>query len=327
MLKIRWTDEEVNLLKSLYPNTRVKNLVDYFPRRNKGTIVVKALSLNLPSAKLWQQEENEILKKYFPLTLKEELLILLPKRSWKSIIAQGERLGLKRKTDKPRLPVNEDYFKYWSPNMAYILGFILADGCIIKGSYTGYSDSLKFGVQLSDKDILEKIKKELMSKHKISVVKNAVHFCVASQELVNDLKKLGISYRKSLNECVPYVPLEYIRDFIRGIIDGDGGIGIDKKGYPTIGVCGGRQTLVFIRNHFLEKFQLYSKISRRTYSKECKNFLYEIKYKSNTALKILSYIYNNERSLYLNRKYELARKCLKLKIRERKNINRWYTDE
>lgn len=314
----KWSFEEVSLLKNLYPNVRIRDLVDKFPDRNARTIVVKALGLGLPSAKLWQPEENEVLKKSFINATKDELLKLLPRRTWCAIMAQGERLGIKRKRDKPRLSVNEDFFKYWSHNMAYILGFILADGCIIKGTYKGYSDSLKFGVQLGDIDILEKIRKELNAGHKITIINNAAHFCIASQKIVNDLKKLGISYRKSLNEQLPKIPPQYLRDFFRGVVDGDGGIRIDKKGQPSIGLCGGETVVTFIRDYFLKNMKLYSRIGRRSYSKQQKSFLYEIRYRSNTALKIIAYLYNDKACLYLNRKYELAKKCMKLKIKERR---------
>ncbi len=316
----KWTFEEVELLKSFYPTTRVKDLIEKFPNRNKATIVIKALSLSLSSAKLWQSKEDGILKRHFNDESVEKLLTLLPHRSWKAIIARGERLGLSRKRDKPRLRVNEEYFKSWSNNMAYVLGFILADGCIIKGTYKGYSDSLKFGVQLSDIDILEKIKKELKAEHKISLVKNAAHFCISSQILVNALKKLSIFYRKSLNEHLPNVPAQYVKDFIRGIVDGDGGMRIDKKGQPSVGVCGGEKVLLFIRGHFLEELGVYSKIGRRSYSRQYNNFLYEIRYKSTSALKILAYLYYSG-CLSLNRKYKLANKCLEIKIKERKNFS------
>ena len=142
-------------------------MADKFPRRTKATIVAKALSLNLPSAKLWQPEEDKVLKKHFEVYSNQDLEKLLPKRSWVAIMAQGERLGLSRKRDKPRLGVNENYFKKWSANMSYLLGFTIADGCIIQGTYKGYSDSLKFGVQLKDRSILEKIRSELRSEHKL----------------------------------------------------------------------------------------------------------------------------------------------------------------
>jgi|SRR3989338_248031 len=314
-----WSAKEVALLCELYPKVRVRDLGYRFPRRNKSTIVAKALSLGLSSAKLWQDKENRILKSYFELKPKEDILKLLPKRSWKAVVAQGERLGLKRKRDKPRLKVNENYFKKWSANMSYVLGFILADGCIIKGTYKGYSDSLKFGVQLKDRDVLEKIKSELGAKHKLSHVENAVHLSLTSQKIVDDLKKLGIKYRKSLNEVVPKVPRKYIKDFIRGIIDGDGSVWIEKeRNYPTLSVAGGENTLRFIRDHFFKKFKLYSTLTRTKYSKNAKKYLYNIAYRANPAQKLIEYLYKNT-NLYLNRKYDIALKGLEKTIKPRRN--------
>ncbi len=246
-----WTTKEINLLRKLYPTTRVKDLVPLFPKRSKATIVAKALNINLPSAKLWQPGENKILRKYFSKYPIQELLKLLPRRSKTAIWAQGERLGLRQNRNHPRLSVNENYFKKWSSEMAYILGFILADGCIIEGTYEGYSGSLKLGVNKKDIDILEKIKLQLASQHKISIGKEAAHLGITSQVIVSDLKSLGIVYRKSLHENVPIIPKKYIKDFIRGIVDGDGSIHFDKKNYPTLSVCGGKNTITFLQNHFI----------------------------------------------------------------------------
>src|SRR3989338_1486091 len=316
-----WSAKEVALLCELYPKVRVRDLGYRFPRRNKSTIVAKALSLGLSSAKLWQDKENRILKSYFELKPKEDILKLLPKRSWKAVVAQGERLGLKRKRDKPRLKVNENYFKKWSANMSYVLGFILADGCIIKGTYKGYSDSLKFGVQLKDRDVLEKIKYELKSKHKLSVTKtkNAVSFSISSQKIVDDLKNLGIIYRKSLKEIVPTVPTKYVKDFIRGVVDGDGSIQLDKRNYPALSVAGGGKTLRFIQDHFFSKFKLYFGLYKGTYSKNAQKYLYGINYRTNSAKTLINYLYTNSK-LYLNRKYATALRCLNVNIKTRNNM-------
>lgn len=308
----------MRLLKKLYPRVRVRDLIDRFPRRTKPTIVAKAMSLNLPSAKLWQPNENKIIKDCFYSVSKESLIKMLLGRSWLAIMAQGERLGIKRKRDRPRIRVDESYFKKWSANMGYLLGFILADGCIIQGTYKGYSDSLRFGVQSRDRDVLEKIKSELKSEHRLSQNKNAVHFCIASQEIVNDLKRLGIIYRKSLKEIVPKVPPKYVKDFIRGVVDGDGSLWLDKRNYPTLSVAGGENTLRFIRDHFFTKFKLYSKLSRSTYSKDAKKYLYQISYRCSPAKKLINYIYSDA-NLYLNRKHAMALRCLKVSIRTREN--------
>lgn len=312
MLK-HWSKKEISILRGYYPKLRVKNLIVMFPERNKKTIVAKALSLGLPSAKLWQPKENKILKKYFCSKRIEKLLELLPKRSKTAIWAQGERLGLKQNKNHSRLNINENYFKKWSHNMAYVLGFILSDGCIVQGTYKGYSDSLKFGVQKRDTDILEKIKKELASEHKISLCRGANHFSISNQTLVNDLKKLGITYRKSLREHIPNAPQKYIRDLVRGIIDGDGSISFDKRNYPTLSVCGGKKTVSFIQKYFLSKFGIYSKIGKRKKIQ----FIYYICYRANSAKTLIKYLYDDS-GLYLNRKFALYQKSLKIKIKKYK---------
>lgn len=297
---------------------RVKNLIKFFPKRNKATIAAKAMNLGLLSAKTWQNTDNKLLCSRFANSSKKELLSLFPRRTWPAILAQGERLGIKRNRNKPRLNINENYFSKWSPNMAYILGFILADGCIIKGTYKGYSDSLKFGVQLKDKDILEKIKIELRSGHRISIIRNAAHLCITSQKIVDSLKHLGITYQKSLNEIVPDVPDKYKRDFVRGVIDGDGGISFDKRSYPTLALCGGKNTVSFVRDYFWIKQRAFSVVGKRKFSPKINKYLYGITYRANTAKKISLFLYKNT-ALYLDRKYKLALRCQNIQIRQRIN--------
>lgn len=317
-----WSFKETSLLKKFYPKIRVKDLAKIFPNRTKDTIVAKALSLGLPSAKLWQPEENNILRKHFAEASIEELMKLLPKRSRLAILAQGERLGLKRKTNKPTLEVNEFYFRKWSPKMAYILGFIFADGNITEITRNGYSDKLGFGVNQRDIDILEKIKRELSAEQTLSVSSKYVHFSIFSQVIVDDLKKLGITYRKSSQKdpCkLPDIPQKYIRDFIRGIVDGDGSIHFDKRKYPTLSVCGRKEVMTFIRNHFLSKFDIYSKIGQPKKNGKLSNVFY-ICYRCNSAKALINYLYNNA-DLYLKRKFKLAKQCSKMEMKHRKNYN------
>ena len=310
----RWSPNEIALLKKLYSTVRVRDLVGKFPKRTADTIVAKAQSLTLPSAKLWQPEENQMLRTHFAKTPRSELRTMLSKRSWVAIMAQAERLGLKRLRRKPRLAVKESYFRTWSPNMAYILGFIVSDGCIVHGTYRGYSDALKFGVHQQDRDVLEKIKWELSAEHKISPTKNAVHLCITSQNIVDDLKMLGVTYQKSLRENVPPVPPVYIRDFIRGIVDGDGGISIDTRGHPTLRVCGGEQIIGFIRDLFLSVLGAYSSVATAPSKKSPSLKLCDIAYRSSTAQSLIKYLYQDVH-LYLDRKYQRAMQGLKTIIK------------
>jgi len=318
-----WSSKEVSLLKKYYPELRVKDLVKMFPGRNKATIAVKALSLGLPSAKLWQPEENDILYKNFAEASEEKLIKLLPKRSWLATLAQGERLNLKRKIDKPRLKINENYFKKWSSNMTYILGFIFADGSITKITHNGCSDKLSFGQNKKDIDILRKIKQELSAEQTLSITQDAVYFSIYSQIIVDDLKKLGVSYRKSFRKSrgkIPDIPQKYTQDFIRGIVDGDGSINFNKKGRPQFNICGKREVMTFIRNHLFSRFDIYSKIAQAKYYGKKYNLFY-IAYGSNSAKTLINYLYTNA-SLYLERKFQLAKQCSNIEMKHRKNYNK-----
>jgi len=65
----------------------------------------------------------------------------------------------------------------------------------------------------------------------------------------------------------------------------------------------------FIRNYFLRKFKIYSKIFRSTRSKNGKNYLYIISYRVNSAKTLIRYLYSST-TLYIDRKSKEARKCL-----------------
>ena len=266
----------------------------------------------------WSSKDISLLRNHFRDLDKQKLLRLFPQRSWLAIMAKAERLDVFRDRQKPRQAVNENYFKTWSSRMAYVLGFILADGCIIHGTYKGYSDALKFGVQLQDIDILEKIKNELDSEHALSKVGNAVHLCITSQIIVDDLKKLHIDYQKSLRETLPTVPRKFMRDFIRGVFDGDGGISVNSQQHPTVSVAGGKETITFIQEHFAHELGVYSKLTLSPSSIAPDIYLHQITYRSSTAQKILRYLYE-EADLYLERKYNLAKKVLAVSIRTKKN--------
>ncbi|MDA2299622.1 hypothetical protein PDN43_10210 [Bacillus cereus] len=121
--------------------------------------------------------------------------------------------SLKRKYD-----ITEDYFKTWSNNMAYILGFIAADGVIQKENQC---------VSISQKEsyILEDIKKELKTNQPLyQNKKTGVYMLnINSKVIKDDLMNIhGIMPCKSFNIEFPLVPEEYLHHFVRGYFDGDG---------------------------------------------------------------------------------------------------------
>ena len=115
--------------------------------------------------------------------------------------------------------------------MAYILGFIVADGCIIKRK--GGTESYIFNITSKDKDILEKIRKILGSNHKIGIKYNSLkipynQIQICNLEICRDLMKLGIHPRKTYNLGPIGTPEKYFPDFVRGFFDGDGSVYMQK---------------------------------------------------------------------------------------------------
>jgi hypothetical protein len=137
---------------------------------------------------------------------------------------------LRRQLKKHRISwtrhyVKHDYFATWSHNMAYILGFITADGCV-------RSDRDAITISLSRKDeyilqfILDNIKPRGNIRH-YSIVQsnNKFHYSsieINSNQIVNDLAAYYVAPRKTGKEVLPVIPNEFLGDYVRGFFDGDG---------------------------------------------------------------------------------------------------------
>ena len=125
--------------------------------------------------------------------------------------------------------LDEHYFdKIDTPNKAYILGFLYADG---------YNNDINHTIVLTlhekDRDILEKIRKELKCEkplyHISSINKNdgkpreLESLILASKHMSETIKKWGLVPNKTFTLSFPeFLPDELISHFIRGYFDGDG---------------------------------------------------------------------------------------------------------
>ena len=78
--------------------------------------------------------------------------------------------------------------------------------------------------------------------------------------------------------------------------------------------------MTFIRNYFLSNFNIYSKVTQAKKKGELYNLFY-ISYRSNSAKTPISHLYTNA-SLYLERKFRLAKQCLNIEIKHRKNYSK-----
>jgi hypothetical protein len=93
--------------------------------------------------------------------------------------------------------INENFFSEWSPEMAWVLGLLFTDGSI---------DNTRVAIHSVDIELLEKIKKLLNSSKPIQKrtqsydkSKHIYEFGFYREKMRNDLNKLGLKARKSLD--------------------------------------------------------------------------------------------------------------------------------
>lgn len=129
---------------------------------------------------------------------------------------------------------NEHYFSVIdSPSKAYILGFIAADGSLVKSS-TGNSYYLTITIKYEDRSVLDFIQKELKSNYKLLEIRKIsygkeihhIRLQFSNKTITNDLMMYGILPRKSLTmtNIIENIPIEYRDAFIIGYFDGDGSV-------------------------------------------------------------------------------------------------------
>jgi hypothetical protein len=116
---------------------------------------------------------------------------------------------------------------------AYFIGFIAADGCIHKSG-----NKLSFNLNIKDIEILEKFCELTNCGNKISKnkrwdkrTKKYYYSCslqVTCKKLIEKISKYGLTVSKTKDYVIKNIPDKYMKDLIRGLIDGDGHIGKKK---------------------------------------------------------------------------------------------------
>lgn len=108
--------------------------------------------------------------------------------------------------------------------MAYILGFLFADGSVSVTRRGGYY----FSFHSTDEGLLFKIRESMGSNHKVSKRNsrsgNVFRLQIGSKEMVDDLDLLKLRENKTKRMKFPELPSKYLADFIRGYFDGDGNV-------------------------------------------------------------------------------------------------------
>lgn len=194
---------------------------------------------------------------------------------------------------------NDDFFSTENADMAYVLGFIAADGSLSKND-----NRIKIDLSTKDRDQLELIKTVMKIDYPIKDYINSNNYEVSElvwtcQQHKHDLAKYGVTPNKTYSLLFPtQLNKQYWRDFIRGYFDGDGCITGQK---PEWKICSYRKEILETINDFffengIDKVEIHK---RKTEN------LYDIRYASIPSLrKIYNLIYYSNNIPYLKRKKE-----------------------
>lgn len=135
-----------------------------------------------------------------------------------------DELGIPTRARGPLIGAHHD-FRFnnptWSPALAYVIGIIASDGNLS-------SDGRHLCIRSKDYALLETIKHCLGLRNRITSQRRLLQTYYSLQwgdrAFYEWLTRVGLMPAKSLKLGALDIPDEYLADFVRGVIDGDGSI-------------------------------------------------------------------------------------------------------
>ena len=191
--------------------------------------------------------------------------------------------------------VNNNYFSEQNNRMAYIMGFLAADGNVSKNG-----NRIQSQLSLKDKGHLEMIQSEIGGCEVYEYESNGCKSCgwhCCSSQIKKDLAIYGIIPHKTGTLSIPKVlDKQYWKDFIRGYFDGDGTICKDGTGFRVTITSANKEILEDINSYFEE-----NGIKPSNLYKDHNNIC--IRFRSQASIDIYNLLYYND-CLCLKRKKE-----------------------
>ena len=302
-----------------YLQENIKDIIDYRQNGVKCSDIAKIYKTSVSSITRALENNGVYPRNLLPKTKENINLIISDYEQGYSMEYIAKKYGVSRSTIstllkdnnikirpayKTTYTLNEKFFDIIdTPEKAYIIGMLAADGCVCKNTIT-------LSLQENDKHILEEINSLLGSNRplhfiKMDVGKNKWSLVITNKYMSNSLISKGIIENKSLfleyPECIT---VDLFPHFLRGLLDGDGTIGSTRY---HVGYTGTKMLLFNIA----EKIENILNIHFYPQKEHCNNDItYSIGiYRQDHCIKFLNYIYQNS-TIHLYRKYELYQKYI-----------------
>ena len=142
----------------------------------------------------------------------------------KILIENGIQIHIKG--DEPHYRINNEFLDDLdSSNKFYFLGWMFSDG-----SVDSRWNTFSIGLSVVDKNILFKLNNLLGNEREVFIGDKVATLKATSKRLKERLIELGCAPNKTPIVKFPdWIPRQFLKDFIRGFFDGDGGISIKEN--------------------------------------------------------------------------------------------------
>jgi hypothetical protein len=255
--RIRWSENEIGVLRSIYSEKNNEEIAKILGRNPKSIMEnankLGLYKLNRPIQKTWTDQDQKLLSDLYPTTPPKELEKIFG-RSISQIRLKASRLNFVRdrectigeiRTALTKKIINQDYFETVNTEgKAYFLGLLWADGGL--SNKNNRSQTLLKLIE-QDSYILDAFQTELKSTYKLiyrieKLGQSTFTLTISSKKIFDDLAKYNIVPNKTyLNLSPPSLSPPLIRHFFRGVFDGDGCIS-GKIGNFNASIVGSSKT-------------------------------------------------------------------------------------
>ena len=199
---------------------------------------------------------------------------------------------------KRKYYVNDSFFSEQNSEMAYLLGFLMADGNVSKKG-----NRVQIALSAIDKDFLVQVQEKIGGSQVVDFIVNNkpyVRWECMSSKIKKDLIEYDVIPRKTGFEKIPKkLNEEYYPDFIRGFFDGDGSIYEDN----AVGLNFTSHSKEILQN-ILGAFEKMGVPPVTLHDDTSHPGNYYIRYRTKAALKVYEIFYKGENCFKLQRKYD-----------------------
>lgn len=207
--------------------------------------------------------------------------------------------------------IDDNFFKNQDEDMAYILGFIAADGNVAKKE-----NRISIEIHEEDKELLEIMRKKThntrplkfyLHTHENCADTPVVKFQTWSAEWKKDLAIYNIVPEKTFILKPPtFLNKQYYGAFIKGYFDGDGSVYKTGKHIEAVIAGASKEMISWIRETLATQYGIIG-VYDSYLTPNKKHLMYRIRYNSDYSLSLLYKLWYKDSSsnLYLPRKKEI----------------------